>query len=399
MAGAKAHKDENTVGGAATEKAGTGIAINSVETAAYRIPTDFPESDGTLEWDSTTIVVVEAQAAGHKGVGYTYAAAAVAKLIESTLAPVVIGRDGLMVSACWLAMHRAVRNLGHDGLTQMAIAAVDTALWDLKAHLLGLPMVTLLGQWHESVPVYGSGGFTSYPVDRLQRQLAGWVEQGIPRVKMKVGRDPGQDLSRVRAAREAVGEETQLFVDANGAYETKQALNQAEKFADLDVVWYEEPVSSDDLDGLRFLRWNCPPPIEVTAGEYGFGLDYFMTMLQAQAVDVIQPDITRCGGITGFLDVASLCRAYHVPLSAHTAPQVDIHVCACVLPLRHIEYFHDHVRVEQLLFDGALIPKDGSARPDKSRPGLGLELKRSDGHRWLVAASRGWDDQPEGVRP
>lgn len=266
----------------------------------------------------------------------------------------------------------------------MAIAAVDTALWDVKARLLDLPLVSLLGRVRTAVPVYGSGGFTSYSIDRLEEQLGGWVRDGISRVKMKVGRQPDQDLRRVEAVRKTIGEEAQLFVDANGGYGRKQALQLSEGFAKAGVVWFEEPVSSDDTEGLRLLRDRVPAPIQVTAGEYGYDLFYFRRLLDAEAVDVLQADASRCGGITGFLKVGSLCEARPVPLSAHCAPSLHVHPACASMPVCHIEYFYDHVRIEQLLFDGALCPVGGALYPDVSRPGIGLEFKHQDARRYQV---------------
>lgn len=366
---------------------GEGVTVDALDVLAYEIPTDQPESDGTLQWTSTTIVVVLVEAAGRRGLGYTYSDAAAARLIEDKLAGVVSGADALSVPASWWRMHREVRNLGHSALTMQALAAVDIALWDLKATLLEVPLAVLLGRWRDSVPVYGSGGFTSYSVERLQEQLAGWVEMGIPRVKMKVGREPQRDGSRVAAARKAIGDDAALFVDANGAYDRKEALDKAYEFSEQGVSWFEEPVTSDDLAGLKMLRDRSPRGMEIAAGEYGYDLEYFKNMLEADAVDVIQPDVTRCGGITGFLGVGPLCDVFKVPLSAHTAPQLDAHVCTSVKPLRHVEYFHDHVRIEDLLFDGVLRPEEGALHPDLSRPGLGLTLKPSDAERYLVYKS------------
>lgn len=357
--------------------------IERIEVAAYEVPTEEPESDGTLDWDSTTIVIVEAHAGGSAGVGYTYADVAAADLVSSHLAPAVHAADPLAIGAARRAMATRVRNLSNRGLTQMALSAVDVALWDLKARLLELPLVDLLGRMRDRVPVYGSGGFVSYGIDRLQEQLAGWVEQGIPRVKMKVGRHPEQDPERVYAARKAIGDDAELYVDANGAYPPARALEQAHRFADHGVTWFEEPVSSDDLAGLRFVRERAPIGTEIAAGEYGDDIFYFRRMLEARSVDVIQPDVTRCGGISGFVEVAALCKAFHVPLSAHTAPQLDAHVCCAVEPLRHAEYFHDHVRIESAFFDGALEPEEGTLRPE-DRPGHGLTLKRADAEPFLV---------------
>ncbi len=360
------------------------VPIERVEVSAFTIPTDFPEADGTFAWDSTTLVLVEASAGGERGLGYTYAATAAARLIQDLLAGVVRGRDALAVPGSWAAMAHAVRNIGLPGIASCAIAAVDVALWDLKARLLGLPLLRLLGAVRETVPVYGSGGFTSYSLDQLRDQLGSWVEVGISRVKMKIGRDPGSDLERVRAAREAIGPVAELFVDANGAYTRKQALAFAEAFGGLGVTWFEEPVSSDDLEGLRLLRDRAPAGMAIAAGEYGYDLFYFRRMLQAGAVDILQADATRCAGITGFLRVGALCEAEPVPLSAHTAPSLHVHPCCALTPVRHVEYFYDHARIEHLLFDGALTPTNGVLVPDLSRPGLGLEFKRADAERYAV---------------
>lgn len=358
--------------------------IEHLEATAYKIPTDLPESDGTLQWDSTTLVIVEVSAGGKRGLGYTYANIADAMLIHEKLEQVVMGKAAMDVPRVWTAINHLIRNLGRPGLVSCALSAIDVALWDLKAKLLDVPLVTLLGPVRDGVPVYGSGGFTSYTEKQLQEQLGGWAEQGIPRVKMKIGREPQADPQRVRAARQAIGDKTQLFVDANGAYRRKQALEMAFKFKEYDVVWFEEPVTSDDLDGLRLLRNHGPAGMEIAAGEYGYESYYFESMLQADAVDVLQADGSRCGGITGFMRVDPLCEVHDVPLSAHTAPSLHAHAACCLPTLIHLEYFHDHVRIEHMFFDGALSPRDGSLYPDLSRPGLGLELKRADAKRYLV---------------
>jgi L-alanine-DL-glutamate epimerase-like enolase superfamily enzyme len=359
-------------------------AVDRLAVSAYRIPTDLPESDGTLEWDSTTIVIVEPEAGGARGIGYTYADAATAQLIGDRLARVVIGNDAMDVPGIWAAMVRETRNLGRPGITSMAIAGVDAALWDLKARLLGVSLVTLLGAVRPAAPVYGSGGFTSYSLAQLTNQLRGWREGGIPRVKMKVGRDSSADIERVRAARQAIGPDAQLFVDANGAYSRKQALAQADAFAGLGVCWFEEPVPSDDLAGLRLIRDRAPSGMDIAAGEYGYDLPYFRRMLDAGAVDVLQADGTRCAGITGFLRAGALAEAYGLPLSAHTAPSLHAHPCCTLHTIRPLEYFHDHVRIEGMLFDGALTPVGGALWPDRTRPGSGIELKHADADRYTV---------------
>jgi len=358
------------------------VLVDELEVGAFTVPTDQPEADGTLAWDSTTIVVVHAHGAGESGLGYTYADVSTAKLVESKLAGIVVGRDAYSPQSAWEAMVEQTRNLGRPGITSMAIAAVDGALWDLKARALGVPLCKLLGMAHDRVPVYGSGGFTAYSNQRLAEQLSGWVEEGIPRVKMKVGSEPDRDPERVRVAREAIGSGAELFVDANGAYSRKQALELAERFRDqARVSWFEEPVSSEDLEGLRLLRDRVPAGMEIAAGEYGDDAPYFRRMIEAGAVDVLQADVTRCGGITELLRVGALCRAHNLPLSLHCGPAVHLHPATALEQLVHLEYFHDHVRIEHMLFDGVVSPVDGALTPDLDRPGNGLELKRSDAER------------------
>lgn len=330
------------------------------------------------------MVLARVEGGGCSGIGYSYTSRAAAGLIRDVLAPVVAGCGAMDIGGCWERMRASVRNINHAGLVAMAISAVDIALWDLKSRLLGIALVDLLGAVRASVPIYGSGGFTSYTVGQLQQQLAGWVEEGIPRVKMKVGTDPSADPGRVRAAREAIGPDAMLFVDANGAYSRKQALTFAERFADLGVSWFEEPVATQDLAGMRLMRDRAPAAMDIAGGEYAFDAEYFRRMLEAQAVDVLQADATRCGGITGMMRAGALCEVFHVPLSAHTAPSLHAHVCCTLAPARHVEYFHDHARIERMLFDGFLEPVAGALAPDLSRSGLGLEFKHTDAAKYEV---------------
>jgi L-alanine-DL-glutamate epimerase-like enolase superfamily enzyme len=359
--------------------------ISEIEATAYEIPTDQPESDGTLEWSSTVLVVVTARAADATGLGYTYAHQACASLVNDKLADVVTGRSAFDVHAANRAMVHAARNLGATGLTSMAVSAVDIALWDLKARLLDVPLAVALDAVHDAVPIYGSGGFTSYDDRQLGEQLAGWVDAGIPRVKIKVGRDPDRDVERLRVARKAISDDTELYADANGAFSPRQAIEWSHLMhGDFGVRWFEEPVTSDDPAGLRVVRDGAPGGIDIAAGEYIWAPWQLPDLLGS--VDVLQVDVTRCLGITGFLAVAAAANVGNVDVSAHCAPQVSAHASTAVRRLRHLEYFHDHTRIESMLFDGTLHPERGGVlRPDRSRAGHGLSFKWADADGYRVA--------------
>jgi L-alanine-DL-glutamate epimerase-like enolase superfamily enzyme len=351
-----------------------------LEVACFTIPTDQPESDGTLEWDSTTIVVVEAVVNGRRGLGWTYAPEAAAKVIEDQLADVVRDRDPDDVAVLWHEMGAQLRNAGRPGIAHCALSAVDLAIWDLRARLHDVALVTLLPPVHDRVRVYGSGGFCSYSDDRLAAQLGGWVAGGIPRVKMKLGRHPADDPHRLDVARAAIGD-AELYVDANGAFGAKEAVRWASRYVEeWNVRWFEEPVSSADVAGLAFVRRHAP--LEVVAGEYAYVIADFRNLIGS--VDCLQADVTRCGGITGLLRVNGLANAHGVDVSGHCAPQLSAHAFCGVDRLRHLEYFHDHVRLESLLFDGVLQPVGGALVPDRSRPGHGLSLKRADAQRFAA---------------
>ena len=359
--------------------------VTAVDTASYVIPTDAPEADGTLSWDKTTMVLVTVHCGDKQGLGWSYTSAAAQSVITEMLADVVIGRSALDVAGTAEAMARQVRNIGRPGVAAMAISAVDIALWDLKARLLGQSLAGLLGRALADVPVYGSGGFTSYDDTRTRQQLSEWVEkERIPRVKIKIGESSGgnerRDIARAELAREIIGENTELYVDANGGYTTGQAVRVADELSAIGVTWFEEPVSSQDLAGLAVVRRQVRP--DVAAGEYSWSLADSARLIDAGAVDCLQLDVTRCGGITEFLRGAGLAAAHNLQVSGHCAPNQHAHVGAAVPNLRHVEYFHDHQRIERLFFDGTLDPSGGSMRPDQDRPGHGMALRTADTERY-----------------
>ena len=360
------------------------MKITKFTTSVFTVPTATMEADGTFEWSSTTMILVELEANGKKGLGYTYASIAVATLIEKSLKDLVIGKDAMNIIAIRTALIQHIRNNGVCGIAFMAVSAIDNALWDLKARILELPLCTLLGQAKEGMLLYGSGGFTNYTDKQLEEQFEAWLKEGVQYVKMKIGRDEKRDKDRVKNARHIIGDNAALFVDANGAYSPRQALYMAEVFSEYNINWFEEPVSSDNLGGLHFIRDNVQHYIQIAAGEYGYQLNYFKHMLSHEAVDVLQADATRCGGISGFLQAGHLCEAFQLPFSSHCAPALHLHPAVALSNFYIAEYFYDHERVESLLFDGVSPPVNGMLRPDLSRPGFGLELKHKDAEKYKL---------------
>ena len=365
----------------------TDARITDVELSFYDVPTatfghEEAESDGTASWASTGVLVVRLSAGGQVGLGYAYTGRAAFTVARDVLAGIVLSEESADSGRLFVAMARAVRNLGWPGVSASALSAMDIALWDLKARILEVSLLRLLGATSSRVMAYGSGGFTSYSVPELQRQFSGWAEQGMTAVKMKVGSHPTDDASRVAAARSAIGTDVQLFVDANGAYSRKQALGFAERFVQSEVTWFEEPVSSDDLDGLRLIRDRGPAGMQIAAGEYGYTPAYFHAMLAAGAVDTLQADATRCGGVTGFASAAAQAWAAGIPLSAHTAPGIHATLGAALAGVVHVEYFHDHARIEKRFFDGLPALRAGELVPDADAIGHGLQFKEADAEEY-----------------
>jgi L-alanine-DL-glutamate epimerase-like enolase superfamily enzyme len=357
-------------------------AIERVDARAFTIPTERVESDGTLEWSSTTLVVVRVRTTSGEGLGYSYADASAVDVVRRVLGPAIGGADARCTELHWLNMQRAVRNIGRRGIAAYAISAVDTALWDYKAKAAGMPLYLLLGGARDSVMLYASGGFTSASLAELEAELSGYADAGFDAVKMKVGRDPDFDPERVRVARRAIGDKVELFVDANGACDRREAALLAKAFSREGVTWFEEPVSSDDAEGLCFLRAHVPEGMAIAAGEYCNTAEDFRAL--THAVDVMQADATRCLGVTGFLRAAAVCESASLPLSTHTAPSLHLHLACAVAPTRHLEWFSDHVRIEGALFEGARVPERGRLSPHPTAPGLGISLREKEANQHAV---------------
>ena len=346
--------------------------IDEVAAEVYTVPTAAPEADGTLSWSATTAVTVTVRAGDVTGLGWTYSTAAAAAVVRDHLAAAVLGTRVADIDSAWEAMHRACRNLGTRGLVMQAMSAVDIALWDAKARAAELPLVRLMGAVRDEVPVYGSGGFTSMTDEQLAEQVHGWRAAGCTAMKIKIGESWGsrvdRDLSRVEQLAELAGG-ARLMVDANGGYSVGQACRVGAALDEMGVVWFEEPVSSDDVHGLSVVRsaLRC----DVAAGEYV--AEVYDAAQLCPVVDCLQLDVTRCGGYTGFLRSAAVAAAHNLQVSGHCAPALHTPVCAAIANFRPIEYFADHARLEPMLFDGVPEVRDGVLAPG-DEPGHGYRI-------------------------
>ncbi|NYI04097.1 enolase C-terminal domain-like protein [Allostreptomyces psammosilenae] len=363
------------------------VPVERVEARAYAVPTEAPEAGGVPDRAGGELVVVLVRADDAVGTGWSHAPAAARAVVEDLLAGEVVERGVLDIPALHQRMRHRLRDAGGVGLGARALSAVDVALWDLKAQLLGLPLVGLLGAARPEVPVYASGGPPGWSDDRLRELVRGWtVERGVPRVKIRIGEADGtrerRDLERVEVARVAAGRDGELLVDARGAYRRGQAVRMGRRLADAGVTWFEEPVDPDDLAGLRAVREATTP--DTAAGGHGWDLPHLARLCAGEAVDCLPVDATRCGGPTVWLRAAAVAQAHGLAVSGHAAPNLHAHLAAAVPNLEHVEWSDGHDRVERTLLLGTLDPSGGAVRPGADgAPGHGMEL-RPDADRYQV---------------
>lgn len=314
--------------------------------------------------------------AGVSGLGLTGGLRATRALIHEHLADVLVGRDPFETERLWEALFWRVRGYGRKGLAFQAVSALDIALWDLKAKALELPLYRLLGPCRDDVPVYGSGGWTNHTLDELVAEQRGFVEQGFPRVKMKIGKDFGQaereDLQRLEAVRKAIGDDVELYVDANNGYHAKQAIRMARHLEDYGVAWFEEPVLADDIDGLAAVARATPIP--VASGEHEYTKYGFRDLIARGGADIVQPDVGRVGGITEWLKVAHLAHAFNLPVAPHAYAPVHLHLAMATPNLRVVEVLNMESASNERWFTELPPIQGGRWKPFADRPGLGLAL-------------------------
>ncbi len=354
------------------------VKIARVGTTLIAIPRDPPISDATavsMGMGAHCFVHIVTDE-GLDGLGMSTASRAVRAVIDYDLKPLLEGADPLNIEGLWQEMFWRVRGIGRKGVAFQAISAVDIALWDLKAKILGLPLYKLLGPCRESVPIYGSGGWTSYTEAELVEEQLGYVERGMTRVKMKVGKDFGsstdEDVQRLRAVRKAVGDDVEIYIDANNGYTAKQAIGMARKFEESNVGWYEEPVLADDIDGLAQVV--AAIDIPVATGEHEYTKYGFKDLMCRGAADIVQPDVGRVGGVTEWMKVAAMADAFNLPVASHSYQLVHLHM-ACATPnLMVVECLGTREAEDVILYKDCAVPSGPEWSPDPDKPGLGLEL-------------------------
>ncbi|MDR2392026.1 MAG: mandelate racemase/muconate lactonizing enzyme family protein [Planctomycetota bacterium] len=337
-------------------------------------------ADSTRNVGTVGFVVVEIKTdAGRSGVGVTYhevGGEAVRQLIKLDFAHRLIGRSPLETEALYEETFHYIRGVGRKGLAFCAYSAVDIALWDLKGQMLGLPLYRLLGGVKNVLPVYASGGWTSYSRDELVAEAENMVRRGYGKIKIKVGveggRNPNEDLRRVRAVRDAVGPGVGIMLDANNAWTAATAVRFANRVKELDIMFLEEPVFADDIPGLA--RYKAGTDLPLATGEHEYTRYGVRDLIVAGAVDILQVDIARCGGFTEMLRIAAMSQAWNLSLAPHGMEHMHMHLLAAVPNGLFLERLFMFEEVADSVFSNPPVPVNGALTLPET-PGHGMVLK------------------------
>ncbi len=297
-------------------------SIESVETRVIRVPLSRPWGPDVRDLGVVEVRVTRDDGATGHGFSWTpsIGATAVDALLRDDLAPWLVGRSA--DPADWQLAWEHVHEAGGGGVTTIALAGIDLALWDLDLRARGLSLAAALGRRHESLPAYGSGVNLHYSLDELVAQAARWRDAGYGGVKIKVGKaDLAEDVDRVAAVRETIGPGIRLMIDANQRWDLAQAVLSVGALARFGLDWVEEPLRSDDTRGYRALRASIDVPVAL--GENAHTVHRFRDLVDAEAIDVLQPNVVRVGGITPFLTIAELARESGLVLAPHLLPELS----------------------------------------------------------------------------
>jgi L-alanine-DL-glutamate epimerase-like enolase superfamily enzyme len=363
------------------------MRITQIDSQLLRLPLTRPllmPEDGRIEHVFLLVVHLDTDA-GHRGLGFSYAihggGRALKVITDDDLTPLVVGEDPLDHERLGGKVSRRLQSIGRRGLVMQAYAAIDLALWDLKGKVAGLPLFKLLGGARESAPVYASdAGWLWMSPEEIVTAARTFLELGMMGIKVQVGgSNPETDADRLTRVREALGEDIWLGVDANQRYDYSTALSMGHFFEEeIGVDWFEEPISCEDIDGHGRLSDKLEVPI--TVGKSLFGRDEFRHYLERDAATILQPDVTRLGGLTAWLKVAALAELHQRPLAPHLLPEVGVHL-ACGLPnvlaVEYMPWLFPAFVEPPAVVNGKLVPL--------KRPGLGLEIDADAVEKYRVA--------------
>ena len=350
------------------------MKITEVTSAIYSRPHERPITNGKYTYTEISVVVVKVTTDdGLTGIGWAGGGSIVGETVKE-LEPYVVGEDPFNVERIWDKMYLP-KVFGRKGLTTRAISAVDIAIWDLIGKAVEKPLYQLLGGYRDTVPAYIAGGYyeEGKGLDGLSREMETNLKLGARAIKMKIGAvSLREDEKRVKAVREVIGDEVDLLVDANNAYNTYQATQMAHRLEEYDAFWFEEPVSPDNIGGSAEVAASSDIPIATGENEYTrWG---FRDLIEARAADIINADAQVLGGITEFRKVADLASAYEIPVAPHGSQGVHVHLVAAIPNGLIVEYYEKNTNpLEGMMFDQSLELVNGQVSPPK-RPGLGVEL-------------------------
>jgi L-alanine-DL-glutamate epimerase-like enolase superfamily enzyme len=354
------------------------MRISRVESQLLRVPLSRPRASpleaaaGRLNHVVVLLVHVHTTS-GLTGLGFAYAlqssGRALLALLEDDLAPLVMNEDPLDHERLATKVYWRLQTVGRRGLAPQAYSAIDVALWDLKGKAANLPLHKLLGGARDSSPVYGSDtAWLWMSVEEILDASRPYLDQGMMGIKVKVGADPNEDADKLARLREALGDETWLGVDANERYDYGTALSMGRYFEEeVGADWFEEPISCENVEGHARLADKLEIPI--AAGEMLFGADEFDAYFSRGALAVVQPDVTRLGGVTPWLKVAARAERLHLPVSPHLLPEIGVHLACglpCVSSVEYMPWLYPLFTNPPAVAGGRLTPPDGT--------GLGLEV-------------------------
>ena len=354
--------------------------VTTLRTDVYAIPNDRALDDATQSFHTLELVVVELETDdGANGMGFTYTigdgADAIERFVDRTLRPLVVDQTSGPRPA-YESMRAGTTFVGREGISELAISAVDVALWDALGRRLGVPLYELLGGERTAIPAYETnGGWLHLEEPELVENAAECAEQGFAGMKMKIGRGHESDELRVRAVRETLPASIDLMVDGNCAFSVPTARRFASRVGDVDLAWFEEPIEKGDYVGMADLRGRMNVPL--ATGENCYSPAQFGQLVRLDAVDVLQPDVCRVGGVTGWMRVAELAAAVGLPVSPHYVEPIHVHLAAATETVPYVEH---HSTVLDRVLETPLELDDGAFTPPTD-PGHGIRFDGIEEYR------------------